>query len=123
MPRRPPSPLPSPRPQVVALLKEIKDNPADDLPRLVLADWLDDHGEPDRARLIRVQCELSPLAEQPMSQLNPRYHALQREEKTLLARHANAWLGPLRRRVDWHLIHKGLLTVSFKAPFFTSKSM
>jgi len=32
--------------------------PADDLPRLVLADWLEEHGEPERAEFIRVQCEL-----------------------------------------------------------------
>ena len=30
----------------------------DDLPRLVYADWLDEHGQSERAALIRVQCEL-----------------------------------------------------------------
>jgi uncharacterized protein (TIGR02996 family) len=33
--------------------------PADDLPRLVLADWIEEHGDPDRANFIRVQCELA----------------------------------------------------------------
>ena len=32
--------------------------PADDTPRLVYADWLDDHDHPDRAEFIRVQIRL-----------------------------------------------------------------
>lgn len=35
--------------------------PDDDTPRLVFADWLDEHGEPERAEFIRVQCELYRL--------------------------------------------------------------
>ena len=37
-------------------------DPADDLPRLVFADWCDDHGDPDRAEFIRLQVSLSPAA-------------------------------------------------------------
>ena len=40
-----------------AFLRAIFDAPDDDTPRLVYADFLDDHGFPDRAELIRVQCE------------------------------------------------------------------
>jgi len=42
-----------------ALLQAICASPQDDLPRLVYADWLDDHGEPDRAEFIRTQVELA----------------------------------------------------------------
>lgn len=35
--------------------------PADDLPRLVFADWLDESGDPDRARFIRDQIALTKL--------------------------------------------------------------
>jgi uncharacterized protein (TIGR02996 family) len=38
----PPDPPTAPRPELVALLDAIKDNPDDDTPRLVLADWLDE---------------------------------------------------------------------------------
>jgi uncharacterized protein (TIGR02996 family) len=38
-------------------LKAIFAAPDDDLPRLVFADWLDEHGETAWAELIRVQCE------------------------------------------------------------------
>jgi uncharacterized protein (TIGR02996 family) len=33
----------------------------DDTPRLVFADWLDEHGQPERAEFIRVQCALARL--------------------------------------------------------------
>ena len=36
-----------------ALLAAVLANPADDLPRLVYADWLEENGEPERAELIR----------------------------------------------------------------------
>lgn len=44
-----------------AFLRAIFDAPADDTPRLVYADFLEENGEPDRAELIRVQCELDRL--------------------------------------------------------------
>src|SRR5579884_893933 len=44
-----------------AFLRAIFDAPDDDTPRLVYADFLDEHGDPDRAELIRVQCQLAGL--------------------------------------------------------------
>jgi uncharacterized protein (TIGR02996 family) len=38
-----------------AFLAAIMANPSDDLPRLVFADWLDEHGDPARAEFIRLQ--------------------------------------------------------------------
>src|SRR5688500_7506010 len=40
-----------------ALLRAIIETPDDDAPRLVYADWLDEHGQPDQAEFIRLQCE------------------------------------------------------------------
>src|SRR5262245_22546514 len=34
----------------------------DDGPRLIYADWLEDHGDPVRAEFIRVQCRLADLS-------------------------------------------------------------
>jgi uncharacterized protein (TIGR02996 family) len=45
-----------------ALLRAVVANPDDDAPRLVYADWLDEHGDPDRAEFIRIQIELHHLA-------------------------------------------------------------
>jgi uncharacterized protein (TIGR02996 family) len=42
-------------------IRDIIEHTDDDTPRLIYADWLDDHGEPERAEFIRVQCELARL--------------------------------------------------------------
>jgi uncharacterized protein (TIGR02996 family) len=39
-----------------AFLDAIFDRPDDDTPRLVYADWLDEHGQPNYAQFIRLQC-------------------------------------------------------------------
>jgi uncharacterized protein (TIGR02996 family) len=44
-----------------ALLAAIIAEPEDDTPRLVYADWLDEHARPERAEFIRVQCEYTWL--------------------------------------------------------------
>lgn len=38
-----------------ALLRHVLAHPDDDAPRLVMADWFDEHGEADRAAFIRLQ--------------------------------------------------------------------
>ena len=38
-----------------ALLRAICANPEDDAPRLIYADWLDEHGDPLQAEFIRLQ--------------------------------------------------------------------
>src|SRR5437660_872780 len=45
-----------------ALLQAIHDNPGDDTPRLVLADWLDEHDQPQRAELLRLQVALRTIS-------------------------------------------------------------
>lgn len=44
-------------PEWELLLKAVAASPDDDLPRLVAADWLDEHGEAERAEFIRIQIE------------------------------------------------------------------
>lgn len=48
-------------PDYFALYKAVLADPAADLPRLVLADWLEERGAVDRAEFIRVQCEYEHL--------------------------------------------------------------
>jgi len=50
--------------------------PDDDLPRLVFADWLDEHGEPAWAELIRVQCELARTPDEAALELRCRAASL-----------------------------------------------
>jgi uncharacterized protein (TIGR02996 family) len=44
-----------------ALYQAIADKPDDDGPRLVYADWLEEHGASDRAEFIRLQCRRAAL--------------------------------------------------------------
>lgn len=44
-----------------AFLKAVCWNPADDAPRLIYADWLEEHGQAERAEFIRLQIELERL--------------------------------------------------------------
>src|SRR5262245_13175122 len=44
-----------------ALLQAVCDNPTDDAPRLVYADWLEENGDSERAEFIRLQIELARL--------------------------------------------------------------
>jgi uncharacterized protein (TIGR02996 family) len=40
-----------------AFIRAILEDPADDAPRLVYADWLDEHGQSERAEFVRIQCD------------------------------------------------------------------
>ena len=40
-------------------VRAVRADPWDDAPRLVFADWLDEHGESALAAFIRVQCKLA----------------------------------------------------------------
>jgi uncharacterized protein (TIGR02996 family) len=73
-----------------ALLRAICENPDDDTPRLVFADWLDEHGEPERAEFIRVQIELAGLPDGKKKQKQ------QAREKELLDAHKQEWTEPLK---------------------------
>ena len=68
-------------------LRAILDRPDDDVPRLVYADWLEEHGDPARAEFIRVQCELATLPDD-----DPRRPTLEDREHGLLVAHEPAWL-------------------------------
>ena len=67
-----------------AFLRAIINDPDDDLPRLVYADFLDETGDPDRAEFIRVQCRLAGTEEH-----DPHFRKLEDREHALLA--ANEW--------------------------------
>jgi uncharacterized protein (TIGR02996 family) len=51
----------APHPDEAAFLRAICAEPADDTPRLVYADWLEEHGQGERAEFIRVQVELAAM--------------------------------------------------------------
>jgi uncharacterized protein (TIGR02996 family) len=88
-----------------AFLQAIIEQPGDDAPRLVFADWLEDNNDPERAEFIRVQCECARLPEDDSHR-----PALEDREHELLARNEQRWLGPLPRYIaDWQF-ERGFLT-------------
>lgn len=85
-------------------LLDIIENPADDTPRLVYADWLEDHGEPERAEFIRLQVELAHLEEALASDLSrtatsilERRDELKQRKRELLATMGDYPLNPAPR--------------------------
>jgi uncharacterized protein (TIGR02996 family) len=81
-----------------ALLEAIRAAPEDDAPRLVYADWLEEHGEGetdrDRAEFIRAQCELARLRF-GSPELEARHWALRTREGELCVRHEQIWAAEL----------------------------
>jgi uncharacterized protein (TIGR02996 family) len=63
----------------------------DDTHRLVYADWLDDHGDADRAAFIRAQVRLAQTGPGDEG-----HDELKVQEQRLLARHGAGWLEPVR---------------------------
>jgi uncharacterized protein (TIGR02996 family) len=104
----------SPAP-VQALLSAAKSSPEDDTPRLILADWLEDHGDFPRAEFLLLQCRLASGAVPPES---ADWRALERRRQPLLDRHGGAWLGSLWRWLPSPLCwHRGLLAARFPRRF------
>ncbi|MEZ4319949.1 MAG: TIGR02996 domain-containing protein [Myxococcota bacterium] len=88
-----------------ALLDAVLANPEDDEPRLVFADWYEEHGDPERAELIRAQCELAGLP-----WWADRARVLRHRVRVLLARHGRAWVAELGS-------FEGVKPVSFERGF------
>jgi len=70
-----------------AFLEAIREQPDDEVPRLIYADWLEEHGQPERAEFIRVQLRLALLSEDTSERA-----ALTQREQALLAKQRDAWL-------------------------------
>jgi uncharacterized protein (TIGR02996 family) len=89
--------------QEQAFLQAICEDPDDDAVRLIYADWLDEHGQPERAEFIRVQIELARL---------PRWHRRWQEclahQRHLLVGDASG-LPPLLGDIGWGQFGRGFM--------------
>jgi uncharacterized protein (TIGR02996 family) len=93
-------------PELLALLAAYKVNPEDAVRMLVLADWLEEHGEAAlaaRGEFVRLQSQSQRAAGNK-----------QRQDE-LLRRHEAAWLGPLRAVAETYVWHHGLLHLGTRA--------
>jgi uncharacterized protein (TIGR02996 family) len=86
-------------------LQAIREAPEDDTPRLVYADWLDEHDQPERAEFIRAQIHMTRLS--PHSR---RRTPLLRRVRELLAAHGEVWLQSLPKWARRHCgFHRGFV--------------
>ena len=96
-------------PDESALLAAIRAHPDDDTARLVYADWLDEHSQPERAELIRVQVNLARTRGTIESATERReWHTRMR---ALLHAHSKRWRKELPniRGVRWGPFERGLV--------------
>src|SRR5262249_1360519 len=89
-----------------AFLDAIFTEPADDTPRLVYADWLEEHGHEDLGQFIRLQCAIDPLTND-----NPRRFGLRHQEKKVWA--------ALKKRWGAFFEAMGIKKHEFRRGFFT----
>jgi uncharacterized protein (TIGR02996 family) len=94
-----------------ALYQAILDDPEDDAPRLIYADWLEENGDPARAEFIRAQMHLARLPKG-----DPAAKALRGREEELWEVHRDEWIAelpePLRRTktaITALTFHRGFL--------------
>jgi uncharacterized protein (TIGR02996 family) len=88
-----------------ALLAAIWEHPHEDTPRLVFADWLQEHGQPERAEFIRVQCELARLDEN-----DARNDDLQKQEARIWKKYGRTWKEGLPPNVRCNRFERGFPT-------------
>jgi hypothetical protein len=72
---------------------------------LIYADWLEDHGQSERAEFIRVQIALATLPEPD----SLRWQGLEARERQLLQEHEQEWAGPPPRIVTEWAFERGFL--------------
>jgi uncharacterized protein (TIGR02996 family) len=82
-----------------AFVAAIAASPDEDTPRLAFADWLQEHGEDDRAHYIRLLHELNTRRSGAESWDDPpaEVRELERRARALFERHAGEWLRPFCR--------------------------
>ena len=80
-----------------AFLASIREAPEDESPRIIFADWLDDHGDHERAEFIRVQILLSQLDRD-----SPSWEQTRKRSDEILARRRGEWTaGPPAQDVEF----------------------
>src|SRR5262245_10520 len=85
------------RREVIDLLQAAKDAADEDAPRLVLADWLEEHGDEvdlARAQYVRLECEAARLP------AGDEQAALLKRAGSLFSRYRSTWAGDVAPLVE-----------------------
>ncbi len=106
-----------------AIFAGILADPANDVPRLVFADWLEEHGQEEWAEFIRVQIELETV---PRSE--PRHKDLSRRARKILAQQKETWLLPFQKLLPGCFVkfERGFVSIvkaSYSYVFFNAEQL
>jgi uncharacterized protein (TIGR02996 family) len=104
-------------PVLRGLLGDIKSNPEDDHLRLILADWLEEQGDP-RGEHIRLQCQLARMDED-----DPDREAVAMRVWQVERPHRDGWLGPLHELGGACRFVRGLIHITCDADTFLGPTM
>jgi uncharacterized protein (TIGR02996 family) len=101
-----------------AFLQDVCEHPDDDAPRLVYADWLDEHGQSERAEFIRVECELEHAEE-----YGPHWRQLSARQLALIQAHKKEWVKPFKGWTYSTYFRRGFVeTVMVNQKRFTTRA-
>jgi uncharacterized protein (TIGR02996 family) len=103
-----------------ALLNAIVAHPDEDTPRVMYADWLDEHGQSIRAEFIRVQCAVKQLESRPAEEQRQEVQ-LWRRQQEFLDNHRIDLLGPLGSELTYFdaIFDRGFVAeLTIPAPVF-----
>ncbi len=102
-----------------SFLEVSRDDPLDDTPRLIFADWLQEQSDPSlaaRGELLRVQCQLNG-GRAPC----PLRASLEERQHQLLQGHQADWLGALADFCQDCVFARGLVRATFEARTFVGR--
>jgi uncharacterized protein (TIGR02996 family) len=95
-------------------LEDILAHPDDNTPRLIFADWLDEHGDSARAEFIRVQVERATLPKWDARQVR-----LRLRERALIEEYGDVWKAELPRikGIAWEEFRRGFVATATVSSF------
>jgi uncharacterized protein (TIGR02996 family) len=105
-------------PEVRSFFHAIKENPADDTPRLIFADWLQERGnaaDAARGEFLRLN-----VLRHRLSPDDPTYDLLKRREAELFTEHRWTWLGPLVDAAKSWTFERGMIQITAQAENLTT---
>ncbi len=100
-------------PEVWNFFHAIKENPDDDTPRLIFADWLQERGnaaDAARGEFLRLN-----VLRHRLSPDDPTYDLLKRREAELFTEHRWTWLGPLVDAAKSWTFERGMIQITAQA--------
>lgn len=95
-------------PEHEGFVRAITEAPDDDTPRLIYSDWLEENGDEERARFIRLQVEAAQLEE-----FDPRRGILEARAKQILERREPEWSSALGLNAEGNYFRRGFLDEVF----------